>query len=110
MTMAEKNSSTMNQRGDEIVVAGSGEMDLTNLQRFQDELMGASTSDAPVSVDLRSVVFIDSAVLACLAEAAREMTDRGGRLKILMVEEGYPLYVLSMVGFDALMDFVTVPA
>jgi anti-anti-sigma factor len=98
------------RNGPEVIVKGTGALDLSNAKELRLALDGATMSAESVVVDLRSAVFIDTAILECLARAGKAMIERGKRLKILTSELSHPLRVLRTVGFSALVDIVAEPA
>ena len=95
--------------GSVVTIIASGELALSNVQEFGDELRNAAASADIVIVDLRPAVFIDSAVINYLAVAARILKSRGRRLKVRVAEGSYPLRVLEIVGFSHLMDIDAEP-
>jgi anti-anti-sigma factor len=96
--------------GTNITITGSGELDLTNAQELRDPLSIAAATAENVTIDLRAAAFIDTAILECLARAAKTMLGRNKRLKVIAAENSHPLYVLETVGFAALMDIVVEPS
>jgi anti-anti-sigma factor len=95
--------------GSVVTIIASGELALSNVQEFGDELRNAAASADIVIVDLRPAVFIDSAVVNYLVIAERILRSRGKRLKVKVAEGSYPLRVLGIVGFDQLMDIEAEP-
>jgi anti-anti-sigma factor len=94
------------ENGSETTVRGTGALDLSNAQELKKGLDSATSSADSVVVDLRSAVFIDTAILECLARAGKRMMERNKRLKVVTLEHSHPLRVLRTVGFSALMDIV----
>jgi anti-anti-sigma factor len=92
-----------------VTVIGTGALDLTNAQRFRDELLAAAESSDEVVVDLSGASFIDTAVLECLARAAKLLQQRQKRLTVNVREDTHPVHVLRVVGFGAVMDIVVAP-
>jgi len=95
---------TISAEGSTVTIKGAGSLDLTNAQRFREGLVSASASAEEVVVDLRSAVFIDTAILEYIARGAKTMLDRGKQLKVLVRDNSHPQYVLKTVGFEELMD------
>jgi anti-anti-sigma regulatory factor len=93
--------------GQTITVIGSGELDLSNAGVFSEALESAVRRGGEAVVDLTAAVFIDTAILACLAKYGTEMLDDDRRLKVRVVGGSHPQYVLKTVGFGELMDIET---
>jgi anti-sigma B factor antagonist len=76
----------LEQRSDDdsriVVLAVTGELDLTNAHEFEDHVAGVVSNDgAPLVLDLTRVAFIDSAALHVLFRTARGLSrDRFGLL------------------------------
>lgn len=87
-------------------VVGEGILDFTNSLEFKDGLNKASETAESVVADLKLALFIDSAIVQYLANAAVTMIRLGKRLKVVVTDGGYPQQVLRIVGFDQLMDVV----
>lgn len=88
----------------QVTVVGSGSLDLTNSKEFHDGLRKASENVDNVTVDLRNADFIDTAIVQDLARAGVVMLKRNLRLKVIARENAYPLRVLRISGFEAIMD------
>lgn len=95
---------SIRQEDEVVTVAGVGSLDLTNVQEFREALEKSLNSADELSVDLRQVVFIDTAILEYLAKAAKKMIARDKRLQILAAEGSQPLRVIRTVGFCHIMD------
>jgi anti-anti-sigma regulatory factor len=93
-----------------VVITGSGILDLTNTDKLRRVLEDAAASKQEVTVDFRAAVFIDSAVLQYLGSAGRRMLKDDRRLKVMVIEDSHPHYVLTTVGFSALMSIEAEPA
>jgi len=89
-----------------VIIKGRGELDLSNADELRLALHDASKSAENLAVDIRTVGFIDTAILEYLARAATDMLKRGKRLKVLVSAGSHPLHVLKTVGFPDLMDIV----
>lgn len=96
--------------GSDVMVRGSGELDLSIVKELQFGLSHAVTFADSVVVDLRSAAYIDTAILGCLAMAGKAMRERNKKLKIIVAPDSHPLYVIKMVGFSGLMDVEVAPA
>lgn len=96
--------------GAQVTVIGSGSLDLTNCKAFSDGLKRASQAADQVTVDLREASFIDSAVVQDLGMAGARMLKRDKRLKVVIREDAYPLRVIRISGFEAIVDVEVEPA
>jgi anti-anti-sigma factor len=67
----------LTRHGETIVVVAFGEIDLTSADRLLAQLRGLLSSVKQVVLDLREVVFIDSAALHCMLEVDRASRDAG---------------------------------
>ena len=92
--------------GDTVVVTGSGELDLRKTDKLWELLEEAITSSEKVVVDFRPALFIDTAVLSCLAKAGKMMLEQNRRLVVKVKKKTHPHHVLDIVRFDALMDVI----
>ena len=95
------------RNGGTVTVTGTGEMDLRIAPLFSQHLKDAAANGEAVVVDLRPADFIDSAILAALAETARLMRKDGRRLAVKVRPGGHPSYVLRVSGIDTVMDVKT---
>ncbi len=107
--MAETTNTLVESDGANVTIVGIGSLDLTNAQRFREELARASETANSVTVDLTRSNFIDTAILEYLARAARMMLKRDRRLKVVVADATHPQHVLRIVGFAAVMDIETAP-
>lgn len=83
---------------DTVVVALSGELDLTNAKELEQRLSSACDAEALLAVDLNDVFFVDSAALHVLFRLARA---RGKDRLVLLLDPGSGLTrTLSLVGLD----------
>ena len=83
---------------DTVVVALSGELDLTNAKELEGRLLACCAPDQLLAVDLNGVFFLDSAVLHVLFKLART---RGADRLVLLLEPGSSIApALSLVGLD----------
>jgi anti-anti-sigma factor len=81
---------------DSVVVALSGELDLTNARELEERLADCAAADALLVVDLNRVVFLDSAALHVLFKLARR---RGReRLALVLAPEAAVARTLEIVG------------
>jgi anti-sigma B factor antagonist len=72
------------RRGDRLVMALSGELDLVNAPRWEEELVGIE-ADSPgtLILDLREVTFIDSTGLRAVIAADQRARSAGRRLVVV---------------------------
>ena len=91
-------------------IAGSGSLDFMNSQEFRDQLMRASDEMDGVSADLRGAFFIDTAILAYLAQSAKTLRLRGKQLRVVVREGSHPERVLRLSCFGQLMEIESEPA
>ncbi|MBI2844827.1 MAG: STAS domain-containing protein [Armatimonadetes bacterium] len=87
-----------------IIVAADGSLDFTNTREFWETLKTAATTADDVVLDLRSVFFIDTAVLEYIARAGRAMQQRDKRLKVVVLDQSHPQRVLHLSHFQELVD------
>ncbi len=88
----------------EVVVTGSGELDLRVATQFDAAVESAIAAGLPVTIDLCRAVFIDSAILQSVARCGRAMFDRNQRLRLMITRGTHTEYVLETVGFGAFID------
>jgi anti-sigma B factor antagonist len=91
-----------------IVVAVSGELDLTTVSMVREALLARVAADqaSSVIVDLSQVEFIDSAGLALLVEARKRLSANSRLLYIVLSKGQQPERVLHLVRFDTIMKLV----
>lgn len=84
---------------DALLIRVSGEIDVTNVGHFSDELHRAAANGAGVvAVDLEGVTYLDSAGIRTLFEFARTL-EMARQDLVLVVPEGRPLRrLLSITG------------
>lgn len=90
----------------EVTITATGALDLHNSKAFHDALLEAAQSADGVVVDFRSVVYIDTAVLAHLCAASNKMLARDKRIKLLLRDHTHPLRTIQITGFAAVLDAV----
>jgi anti-anti-sigma factor len=81
---------------DVVVVALSGELDLTNARELEERLDASAAADDLLVVDLNRVVFIDSAALHVFFKLARARERQ--RLALLLAPDAAVARVLEIVG------------
>lgn len=89
-----------------VTISATGALDLHNAKPLREALVGAADTAESVVVDFRSVIFIDTAVLAYLCTAANKMIARDKRLRLLLKDNTHPQRVIKITGFSAVMDAV----
>ena len=97
---------TTSETSEEVRVSVSGDLDLSSVASFRNAIDKAlAIRDArKLVVDLCNTNYIDSAGLEQLLVANRKLSAEGGRL-LVRVESGHqPHTVLSVTGFNAIMD------
>ena len=92
------------REGDSVTIASGGLLDLTNSQGLERELKQATETSERVVVDFRDAVFIDTAVVQCLASAAVALRKRKARLCVRVKKGSHPEHVITVLGFRELMD------
>ena len=99
---------TVNNRASDkgSLIEAVGEVDLTTVGTLRKTVMESvkSPSGAPVIVDLTHVDFIDSAGLALLVEARKELSQSSRTLHILLTPGRQPERVLRLGRFDTIMN------
>jgi len=90
--------SRTSRNGDGVILALSGEIDISNAEAFTEEVHSLiGDSDSPVALDLQSCGFIDSSAIRALLVLAQEQHAQGRQLKLLGVT-GEPQRVLKVSG------------
>ena len=91
---------------DEISLRVDGDLDLTSVPHFQSAMGKAAEmrGERALVVDLRNTDYIDSAGLEQLLMANRKLTAQGRRLRVRVVPGSQPQTVLTITGFNAVMD------
>jgi anti-anti-sigma factor len=79
-----------------------GEIDLLTAPVFERALTEALGEHPHLLVDLRAVGFMDSTGLRALLHARRSTADAGGRISLLMTEDGPVARLLELAGVAAL--------
>jgi len=87
------------------------ELRVTNdeLQREIIERERASAELDSVVVDFREAYFIDTAILAYLAQSAKMLRHRGKRLRVIVRKGSHPERVLNLSSFGQLMEIDSEP-
>lgn len=85
-----------------MVLALAGELDLYRAPKIEEALAQASDVDRALTVDLRSVTFLDSTVLVILLDATRRQRARGSELDVLVGPQT-PMTAFEVTGFDRVL-------
>jgi anti-sigma B factor antagonist len=88
------------------VLALAGELDLYRAPEIEEALaqvIGGDEEPRCLTVDLRSVSFLDSTALAILLDATRRQQARGSEL-IVLVGPQTPTTAFEVTGFDRLLS------
>jgi anti-sigma B factor antagonist len=83
------------------VVHVEGELDLSTSAALRTSVEGAYGQGSPrVAVDLSGVTFMDSSSLGVLVACLKDVSDRGGELRLVGVN-GSPAKVIALTGLDS---------
>ena len=99
------------QTGDGVVTVGlTGELDISNAQRVEQELQRVEEDDAgAIVLDLRKLVFMDSTGLRLVVAADARARERGRRFALVAGPEAVHR-VFKITYVDRRLDFVEDPA
>jgi anti-sigma B factor antagonist len=97
------------RRGDAVVVAPSGEIDLATVDAVRTELDAARTEATRIVLDLRGVEFLDSSGLRLIVEAERD-AEREGRTFVLVRPRAQVQRLLDVAGLSTRLTLVDDPA
>lgn len=87
-----------------VTVEASGSLTFSNSREFGEALIQASLTANQVTADLRGANFIDTKIVQDLGQSAVALLKRNLRLSVLVNRDAYPLKVLHVSGFQAIMD------
>jgi anti-anti-sigma factor len=105
--MAELSWDTTGNGDEELHVTLSGELDISNVERFEQELMQLEQPRPPLIVlDLRSVRFIDSTGLSLLLNADARAR-RQSRHVTIVSGSGAARRIMRTVALDQILDIKT---
>ncbi len=95
-----------NETLEEINIKVEGDLDLTSVPTFQAAAAKAAESreQRRFVVDLTGTDYIDSAGLEQLLVINRKLMAQGERLKVNVADGSQPQTVLTITGFNAVMD------
>jgi anti-sigma B factor antagonist len=95
----------LTRHGDTVIVAASGEIDLSSADRLQAQLRDLLSSFSRVVLDLRRVVFIDSTGLRCMLAVDKASRETG--VEFLLVPGPREVQRLfRLTGADAALRFI----
>jgi len=104
--MAELNWDTL-ENGEDLHVTLAGELDISNVEKFEQDLMELEQPRPPLLVlDLRAVRFIDSTGLSLLLNADARAR-RQGRHVTIVSGNGAARRIMRTVGLDQILDVKT---
>lgn len=103
MTMDEATVVVADDNGSVTITAG-GTLTFLNATEFGERVAEASARAESLTVDLRSADFIDTQILQDLGRAAVKLLSRDKRLRVLLDPGKYPLRVIRISGYEAIMD------
>ncbi len=93
-----------NKRGDVVVVAPHGSLDIDTRKIFQDMLIGLlDTGETVILVDLSHVDFMTSTGLSAMLYAARRVEEITGKFAVCSVNKDIHT-VFAMTGVDSILD------
>jgi len=104
--MTETANIAVDSDGDQVMVAGRGELNLHTASEFKKALKSALASGKDIQIDFRNVRFIDSAIMACLVETGKALKRAGRELCVIVARDGQPEYSLRIAGLKMLMQIV----
>ena len=104
--MTEAVDITVDSDGDQVMVAGRGELNLHNASEFKTALKSALASGKGIQIDFRNARFIDSAIMACLVETGKALRRADGELCVVVARDSQPEYSLRIAGLKMLMRIV----
>jgi anti-sigma B factor antagonist len=84
------------------VVSATGDIDLANVNEFQDVLTAAASDSDAVTVDLSEVTYCDSAAVRALFSVAAR-----AKLGLIVPATGTIMTLLSISGLDRVATVVT---
>jgi len=89
------------------IVRVSGEIDLSNADEVLTSIESAAVGNAPgLVVDLRELVYLDSAGVRLLFQASRSVASSGGRLVVLVAPDSPARRVLEIADAASVFPLV----
>jgi len=104
--MTETANIAVDSDGDQVTVAGRGELNLHTASEFKEALKSALASGKGIQIDFRNVRFIDSAIMACLVETGKALERVDRELCVVVARDSHPEYSLRIAGLKMLMQIV----
>ena len=108
MAIDEATIGVSNDNGCVTITAG-GSLTFLNATEFGEQIAEAASTADSVTVDLRPADFIDTQILQDLGRAGVKLLGRDKRLRLLLDADAYPLRVIMMSGYEAIMDVDALP-
>ena len=85
-----------------VVVALSGEFDMSHVSTLESQLRSAMLEDPPhVVIDFSKTTFMDSTALGALVGAAREASERSGWLRLACADKPAIRRILELTQLDS---------
>jgi anti-sigma B factor antagonist len=97
------------RRGEAVVVAPTGEIDLATIDAVRDELVAARGEARRVVLDLRGVEFLDSSGLRLIVEAQHDADQMGWAFVVVRAREPVQR-LLDIAGLSSRLTMVDDPA
>ena len=92
------------KKGDVMVVAPSGQLDMESRQLFGDELLGlVDTGETAIVVDMSDVGFVTSIGLSALLTVAQRLADEKGKFALCSISDDVN-NVFEVSGFSTIFD------
>jgi anti-anti-sigma factor len=104
--MTDSSSITVSRESETTTVTGAGSLDLRTAGDLQHALKGVTDSEDLLVVDFQAVSYVDTAIVAALVVAAKTLSRKNRRVKLLVTDGSHPQYVLNIMGLDTLIDMV----
>lgn len=94
------------KQGDKkVVVTPEGEIDFTNSEKFKEEVLDLIKEGfEELVINFGKVDSIDSSGLGKLLLFHKELKDKGGKFKIVKVENEYIKKMFDMINLDQIID------
>jgi anti-sigma B factor antagonist len=97
------------RRGEAVVVAPTGEIDLATVDAVREQILAARGEASRVVLDLRGVDFLDSTGLRLIVEAQRDAEQEGWALVVVRAREPVQR-LLDIAGLSSRLTVVDDPA
>lgn len=97
-------------RGDGIVVAAGGEIDLATSPRLREALLDPQAQAATVVLDLREVTFIDSSGLGVIVGQQKRAQEHNEQFAVAVGGAAAVQRILELSGLVKVLDIISDPA